>query len=167
MALISEAGASNAESYCSVAFADQYHLARGRELAWVDKDKEIKEQALRIATDFMLHQYRTRWIGVRATTTQALDWPRLGAVKPDSPAYYSNTDIPVEVQKACAELAFKALSGPLVRDEGPRKVSAQVGPISVTYADSAKQNLRYTSVEEMLAPLLLVSSASRIPIERS
>lgn len=62
--------------------------------------------------------------------------------------------MPVEVVKACCELALKASAGPLVVDEAAQVKSKQVGPIAVTYADGARQQKRYAAVDATLRPLL-------------
>lgn len=83
MALIVEdgTGLAAAEAYASVAEADTYHTARGREATWTDLDADVKERALRLATDYMQQAYRSLWAGTRKTTAQALDWPRWNVPK--------------------------------------------------------------------------------------
>ncbi|AKJ28834.1 DnaT-like ssDNA-binding protein [Caldimonas brevitalea] len=176
MALVTEdgTGRADAESYCSVAFADTYHDARGRAATWTALQLDVKERCLRLATDYMLQAYREAWAGQRATFDQALDWPRAWVPKKDAPsgyashaAYYASDAVPVEVQKACAELAFKAATGTdLAPDIGPQVTSKTVGPISVTYAAGARQQVVYQAVGGLLAPLL-AHSGSQIRVVRS
>jgi hypothetical protein len=103
MALIATAGASNANSYTTVDFADLY--LTGERLggdAWQSVSPSQKEAALISATREL---ERESWKGERATTTQALDFPRSGIYN-DNAVEYSDSTVPDDVQRACAELAF-------------------------------------------------------------
>jgi hypothetical protein len=161
MALIVEDGNGliNAEAYCSEAYADNYHDKRGN-TAWASIAN--KEAALIKATDYMEQVYRTRWNGLRKTTTQALSWPRLWAPNTDSNdallTYYSSTIVPTLISNACAELALKTANGELLADQEQAVISESVGPISVTYDKSSTQRKRYVAIDSLLAPLLMTSS---------
>lgn len=153
MAIVVEDGSGlpGAESYASVSDADTYQAARGRTL-WAALSTNEKEQALRRATDWMLQEYRDRWQGTRMTETQALDWPRYDVCLD---GYWVATDtVPKEVVRACIEMAFRAASGDLLKDQGAQVQSKSVGPISVTYAQGARQNVKYAAVDSMLRGLL-------------
>lgn len=134
-------GLTDSEAYISVADADLYFSARGNN-AWAALAEPAKEAALRLSTDYMAAVYGPKWCGERLTETQALDWPR------------RVEGVPVAVARANAELALRSLSGPLLADQGPAVKSETVGPLSVTYADGARQSVRYAAVDAMLAPLL-------------
>lgn len=162
MALIVEDGSivAGAESYCSVAAADDYHSKRGN-AAWAALDDTTeKEPALRKATDYMVQEYRQRWKGYRKSATQALDWPRSavylepvqygGGVEPN-PLLVSDTIVPDEVVKACAELAIRASTTVLSADLEQAVRSETVGPISTTYDDNSSQSTRYKAVVSMLS----------------
>lgn len=164
MALVVEDGTGRADAngYISVDDANTYFADRNV-TAW-DSVAE-PEAAIILATDFMLNMYRMRWKGFRRFTTQALDWPRVAAEKPDSigmgyggyPNYYLLTEIPSEVKLACAELALRASAGSLAPDLSPDDYIkiARVGPISVEYADYRPLVSLFRSVEQKLAPLLV------------
>lgn len=144
-------GASDAESFAAVSQADQYLAARGFTL-WSTMSEAEKEQALRRGTDHMLRSYRGRWKGERATSTQALDWPRVGAEidRFDFPG----DQIPIELRRASIEMAWRAAYGELQADEGPQVLSKTVGPITVQYAPGARQNKKFAAVDDILRPLL-------------
>lgn len=142
---------SNAEAYISVAGADAYFSIRGN-AAWALLTTPAKEQALRKAADYMEAMYSQRWQGTKASQAQALSWPRFD-VSVDGYAILSNV-VPVAVQRANAELASRASVGDLLGDLGAQVRSETVGPISVTYADGARQVTRYALVENILAALL-------------
>lgn len=153
--LITETGAglADAESLCSVADADRYHVARGNEAAWVDLDLEIKEQRLRRATDFMKSVYRARWVGSRVSQAQALDWPRAGVVVDGF--MIASTSVPADVSRACAELALRA-SGELLADADTASsvVKKEVlGPIETEFFEpNVDARSRFVGVDAMLAP---------------
>lgn len=170
---------STSESYISVADADTYHTNRNPDSAWLNLGTTEKEAALRRATDFMVQRYRQRWKGMRVKLAQALDWPRAGAQLEDfyepqfdpRPSYFSGLAylipedvVPVEVQRACAELALRSVDSALApADLAPDidrlTIREQVGPISVEYDRAAAPTKRYQAVDMMLAPLLKPSGA--------
>lgn len=159
MALIVETGTglANAESYVSVAAANAYHAKRAN-TAWDALEPEIKEMALRRATEYIEIMFHGRWKGLPSTSTQALHWPRAW-VYPDPAvlAALPSDKIPAMLANACAELATRATdpASPLLTDEDPQVVASEaVGPISVAYASSGTRQIRYTIVERMLAQLL-------------
>jgi hypothetical protein len=165
MALIVEDGTivTGAESYISVADADAYFSARGN-AAWAAlTPTATKEAALRKATDYMTGRYGLRWKGDRVSELQALDWPRSSAYA--NGFLIDSGSVPVAVQRACAELAVRASSDDLAPDVGAQVKQEVVGPISVTYADGARQDTRYALVDSMLAAYL--KGAGQIPVVRS
>jgi hypothetical protein len=175
MAIVVETGAglSTAETYISVNDCDAYHLARANS-AWAALSTPNKEAFLRRATEYMLQMYRLRWKGVRMTATQALDWPRAyvytepflhGAVG-EFPYLVANDIVPVEVARACAELALRAIDGDLAPDLEVPVTSEQVGPIAVTYAEGGRQTVTYRAIDAMLSPLL-EASGGMIKVSRA
>lgn len=162
MALIVEdgTGLANAEAYISVADADAYFAARGN-AAWAALTTGAKEAALRKGADY-LEGYR--WKGERLTGTQALAWPRSGAVVDGYEL--AAAVLPAALVRANAELAVRAAAGDLSADAGAQVVSETVGPISVTYAAGARQQTRYEAVERMLAALLR-GGGGQIPVVRA
>ena len=239
MALIVEDGSiiTGAESYCTVAFATDYHTARGNS-AWNDivelmtldvapngtwakgdtitgalstktcvivqmltpltycvksrsgaftlgevlsngsatadqgaanpvfvETDELREQALRKATDFMRQVYRTRWKGYRVNEDQSLDWPRYGV---EVDGYAIDDDIvPTEIKNACAEYAIRAAAGDLSADLTQGVVREKVGQIEVEYDKSSPQTTRYKAIENMLLPFLKAGSGICMRLVRS
>lgn len=154
-------GSASAESFASVADADTYHAVRGNP-AWVALATADKEAALRKATDWLEQQYLGLWAGNRKTTTQALAWPRTDVFMDG--VQLSSSAVPIQVVRACCELAARASSASLTVDQGAQVKSEQVGHLGVTYADGARQQTKYAAVEDMLRPLL--SGASRMSLVR-
>ena len=154
MALIVEDGSivTGAESYCTVAFANTYLANRGY-TAWdALDDTDAKEPALRKATDYMLAMFKGRWQGTIVDEDQALDWPRYGVIVDGYDVAYDS--VPLAVQKACAELAYRASTADLSPDLSQGVLSESVGPISVTYDKSSPQFTRYRAIDALLSPYL-------------
>lgn len=168
MSLIVESGQAGAdsESYCSVGDAIAYHTKLGNTAFLNLNDELSKERALRKATNHMTQVYRQSWKGQRATSTQALDWPRVG-VEVDGYCFDSNA-VPSVVRDACAELALRALTGQLSPDVGPQKTEVKIGPITTKYAEGTRATKKYSAVDNMVAPFLKGGgSGNSIPVYRS
>ena len=150
MALVVEdgSGLSTAESYASVAFATTFLKSVGKGDAWDAIDD--KEVALRLATMYMLQQYRALWQGTRTRSAQALDWPRYD-VCVDGFDVLANI-VPDDIKKACALLALKTAAGDLTADVSRATSSEKVGDIEVKYFEGQSTQTRYQQVEDMLAP---------------
>ena len=165
MALIVEDGSivAGAESYITVADATAYFDARGN-AAWAALASDtVREQLLRKATDYMVARYGLRWKGERVSEDQALDWPRSCAY---ANGFLIDSDsVPLKVRHACAELAVRASEGDLQPDAGPQVKSETVGPISVTYADGARQADTFKAVDSMLSAYL--QGMGGIPVSRA
>jgi hypothetical protein len=154
MALIVETGAivTGAESYCTVAFANTYLANRGY-TAWdALDDTDSKEPALRKATDYLTAMFKGRWQGEIVDEDQALDWPRYDVVVDGHDV--DSDSVPLAVQKACAELAYRASTSDLSPDLSQGVLSETVGQISVTYDKNSPQRARYAFVDALLAPYL-------------
>lgn len=151
-------GLSNADSYISLADANTYFTSMGDE-TWTDADDTEKEAALRRATYSLDAWLRGRWKGVKKTSTQALAWPRIKKLDStegvkDEDGYELATDaVPLVVQRATAEIALIELSERFIQQSVSNSntvASESVGPISVTYRDSAPAVKYYPHIEAML-----------------
>jgi hypothetical protein len=156
MALIVEdgTGLSNSESYASVAFADTYCANMGF-TSWTSVAD--KEAALRQATAYMLQVYRQSWQGYRVKLAQALDWPRVGVVT-DRFVTILSTVVPLDVQKACVELALRSAAGALYADQGQAVKRKKVGEIEVEYMPGSGSTTKYNAVAGILAPYFIGGS---------
>lgn len=157
MALIVEDGTGrpDAETYTSVAQADAYHGALGREANWLDLDTSEKEIALRNAAKFMIQIYRARWAGTRVRQEQRLDWPRYGVIVDSFTV--SSSAVPLEVQEACAELALRSANGEALlpdQDPGNSVVKREkIGPLDTEYFEnSVGAAERFPAVTGLLQP---------------
>ena len=113
-------GSASANSYLTL--ADAQAIVDGMvedndSIAWEGASDDQKNRALYTATQRL---DRERFLGARATDTQALQWPRTGVRKPDtyvntfstgfpfriSDDYFTDTEIPDQVKRAQVVLAI-------------------------------------------------------------
>jgi hypothetical protein len=175
MALIVEDGTvvAGANSYCTKAYADNYHANVGN-VAWAAlpsvndvpapaESVVTKEALLQRATQYMLGVYRLRWLGLRISPTQSLDWPRLGVILKDTASFFVDQRlaytvpaniVPDVVQQACSELALRASTQDLWPDLDQRTLLEKVGPIQVNYDRFSPQYRRFRQVDLLLNPYL-------------
>ena len=166
MAIVIEdgSGKSDSEAYISVADATTYFSNRGVTTWAAIATDALREAALRKATDYITATYRDRWEGVRYTEDQALDWPRFGVIRDSWAVVYD--EVPVEVARACAELALKSSSGDLNPDLKQSKLSVTVGPIRTEYDKNSPQWKRYRAIDMILAPFLKAGGGCSVRLER-
>lgn len=144
-------GASNSESYASVANADSYHSNRGC-APWATLTTAQKEEALRRSTDYIEQVYGQYWQGAQVNETQALSFPRSGVVVNGYTLGY--TSIPARLINATCELAYKAASGNLSPDLTQGVKREKVDVLEVEYMDASSPVTRLRVIDNMLAPLL-------------
>ena len=122
--LVTTIGGASANSYVTLDEAETYLDTVLEADAWEAATAPRRTRALLQAARQLQDE---NWIGERATSTQALAWPRFDASKPDSAigAYgygyktfggrrgevYSVTEIPERVKQAQIELALAYLDG--------------------------------------------------------
>jgi len=117
--IVATAGAANANSYLTL--TDAQALVDGLledddVVAWASATTDQKNRALYTATQRI---DRERFLGARATDTQALQWPRTGVRRPDTyintyatgfpfritTDYFTDTEIPDQIKKALVVLS--------------------------------------------------------------
>lgn len=100
VSVVATVGVSNANSYLTVAGADDLaNLALGT-LSWSTATTDNKGRALINATRYL---DQLEWVGSRASTTQSLAWPREEAECGE--VSYANNVIPDPIKQATFELA--------------------------------------------------------------
>ncbi len=151
-------GIADANSYASLATADAYLSRRRNPAAWAAATIPQREQALRIGTQALDLTYATRWVGIPASTTQALHWPRAHAVDLHGNAI-GQTAVPVVVVHAAIEIAVRFLEDPASvmpdRQAGSgaaRSSSISIGPITenITFQGAAEVEPVFVVVERLL-----------------
>lgn len=144
MAFVVETGAvvANANAYITVAFFRSWHVDRGITAAGADTGaygQLLVEAAIVKATDYVDKRFGVSFKGWKRQNGQSLEWPRIDVF--DNSGYWIDTNtIPVNLQRAIAEYAFKALSfivllpdpalGFTTRDSSGNIVVGQGGPLT-------------------------------------
>jgi len=147
-ALVTDAGAANANAYVSRSVADQYHLDHpqfGTTAAtglWSAATADQKDAAILWATKLLDRLFV--WKGSVVTETQKLLWPRSGLVDVNGWNVLSLTAIPEQIQWATAEFARQLLVSDRLADsdiETQKIKSLSAGSVSLTFGDgvTAKQ----------------------------
>lgn len=169
MALVIEdgTGKNNSTSYITVEEFRAYASARGADLP---ADDPSCEQLLIQAMDY-LEQYTSdtgspgRYKGVKMYTTQALQWPRTGAVI-DGVLFPSN-QIPNQLKSAQAQLGIEATSFELMPSNNGYSVAREkVDVLEVEYATGGRLSgstrdpaPSMPKVDALLRPLLVAISS--------
>lgn len=135
--LIATAGASNANTYVTLAVADQFHEDRPpSKTTWEDATNDEKNAAILWATQLL--DALIVWSGTVIDGDQALLWPRNGMVYPSGYAVAMDI-IPTELQNATAEYARQLLAADRAGDsdiETQGITSIKAGPVALTFKDS-------------------------------
>ena len=113
------AGGANANSYITLTEANTFveaMISSSDVSKWTTGNDDTRNRALTAAAERL---DRERFLGARATNTQARQWPRTGVRKPDtyinsyatnfpfriSEDFFTDTEIPDQVKRAQIELA--------------------------------------------------------------
>jgi hypothetical protein len=130
--IIATAGASDANSYITLADAEVYFETRVGSTVW-DNATDEQKKALLVNGTRQLDQ-NFRWNGSIASDTQSLRWPRTDAYNCDGEEQASDT-IPVDIENATCEMAlFVGETTGGTQDNSVK--SAKVGSLEVEYRDN-------------------------------
>lgn len=179
-------GGANANSYLTLndaqAIIDGF-VEDDDVVAWGTATTDQKNRALYTAAQRL---DRERFLGARATDTQAMQWPRTGVRKPDTyintyavgfpfritTDYYTDTEIPDQVKKAQAVLAVYLNSNKdgmgLSGLEDYKSVS--IGSLSVTTAGASSMATGADRVPPIFERYLIglrISGPGNFSIKRS
>lgn len=162
--LVATAGASNANTYCTLAVADQYQEDRVADAdgVWAAATTANKNRALLFATQRL--DDLIQWSGWVVNDTQALLWPRVGMAY-RSGYYIPDTVIPTELQHATAEYARQLLADTSLTDDydveakGIKRLKA--GPVELEFSASVYAKQIPDIVIQMLPPGWIVSVRGR------
>jgi|SRR5215813_79873 len=103
-------GGANSNSYGTISEAASYFSATFATARWAAVPDQVL--ALIVATSQL---ERHRWVGTRATSTQALRWPRWGVPYEDAGPYalfYPNDTVPLPIKQGQFELALYLSENP-------------------------------------------------------
>lgn len=178
------AGDASANSYITLAEADAFVEAMVLSTdanKWDSGNTDSRNRALTAAAQRL---DRERFLGARATDTQALQWPRTGVRKPDtyvntyatgfpfriSDDYFTDTEVPDQVKRAQIELAVYLHSNKDGISLGGLEdfKSVSVGSISVTPDKTGAVGAdRIPPMVERYLTGLRISGPGNIAIKRS
>jgi hypothetical protein len=142
-------------TYINEADADAYFLARANS-TWAGASTTAKEAGLIRATSYLDAHYAGQWVGAVADSSQALAWPRSGAIDRNGNSIDS-ADIPDQIEDATCELAVRALGVDDLEadiDAGGQVKRQKVGTLEIEYNDFADPTIKYTFVEKLLIGLI-------------
>lgn len=149
-------GGESANSYATLEEFEVWADGRHPATAYDEATEDERTRAL-ISATVRLDQEQYR--GVRASATQALQWPRYGAEKPDlsySDVWYASDEIPTRVKRAQMDLAYQLLAGGYSPDdtglEGFENV--QVGSLNITPNKFRRAGTLTESVRREIRPLM-------------
>lgn len=158
-------GATDSNSYCSVATADTFHQQQGNPTAWLSASTTQKQDWLRQATLAIDLRYAPNWPTKSTTGTQALSWPMKGAIDKAGSSIASNV-IPTALQHATAALALQLANGEVILPKTSTggdvaSESDATGPISssTTYLGGKPEHTAFPAITQMLRAAGLITTS--------
>lgn len=168
--VVADVGLATANSYVTVAEADAYFSdSFGRPL-WITPATTADVKAtLVVYASRLLDQYM-EWAGSRATDTQSMEWPRIGAYDRFG-AMIPSDQIPKQVKYAVFELAYYALENNGLSFADQTIDSVKVGSIQVEFTPKSTDAGIPKFIENLLSglgmPIIVGASGARnIRLER-
>jgi hypothetical protein len=120
----------DANSYCTVEFADDYLEANPHVSAdWLDQEEEDKQRLLVRASKVI--DYRFKWHGTKSDADSGLRWPRAGAYDEDGFEIPDNV-IPRILKEAVAEFAAYLMQEDWT---APRSGGGEIAQVKVDVID--------------------------------
>lgn len=154
LTLDATAGGANANSYLTLEDAADVLAQRlGRE-AWFTTTAN-RPVALIHATSLL--DTLVTWRGAKASTTQALQWPRLNVIDLQTGLVMDSTVIPQWLTIATAELAWHLVQdNPTLEAASLGLDSLRLGPLTLNFGSSAEQRVALfpPQVRLIIAPYL-------------
>lgn len=146
-------GSASANSYVTEAAIDTYADEMGgpNALAWEESSERLQ---LMIRATRMLDALH--WLGRKAASTQALQWPRDYVVDPDSPTgeYFNNKAIPTRIKRAQMELVLAMAGGFEAPGSSDAIKSKEMDGVRIDYAGGRVSGQLPDSVMALIARLL-------------
>lgn len=152
-------GVMGANSYATLDVISAYLASHGL------IDPVPTEEAVLRAMGFLEGVYAGRWRGVKAHpfAVNALAWPRHRAYDDEGRLIASGSSIPLPLQQALAEAAYREIKEPgvlqpdLDRAGGVSSEMVKVGPITTqtNFAGGGSARALFTAIKDRLRPLLM------------
>ena len=144
-------GTPDANAYDSVVNIDAHHADRGTS-DWTNFTTPEKEQAIVRASDFIDKRFGRRFVGVRATKGQGMEWPRLSAFDQDGFLLSDVDALPRQLLKAAAEYALRAAVCGILAPDPPLPVPKQ-DPAAMGVRPEQAETGQLTRKREKVGPL--------------
>lgn len=167
----------DANSYCTVDFADDYLSIKSNSDDWIALDDDDKEKFLMWATRLL--DQRATWQArtLPTDTDQALDWPRMYVVDENSLTVPDDI-IPQEIQEATVEIAFNLFNHDVDPSDATtsnsagavKRIKAAVIEIEYTEGVVAVNTAFPKGINDLLLPfgsLSGVGGSRAVPIRRA
>ena len=153
MAFLVETGTGlpAANAYDSVANINSHHVDRGTS-DWTNFTTLEKEQAIVRASDYIDKRFGRRFVGIRGTKGQGLEWPRLSAFDQDGFLLSDVDAIPRQLLKAVAEYALRAVVCGILAPDPPLPVPKQ-DPTDMANRPAQAETGQLTRKREKVGPL--------------
>lgn len=137
--IVATAGASNANSYATIAEGDTYHETHLYGEDWDDASDDEQCRALQMATR-LLDQWFD-WYGTPSSDTQALRWPRSAAYDRDGDLLANDT-VPQDIKYGTIELARQLITEDRTADSDNRGLkSLKAGTVEIQFSGSATKSV--------------------------
>lgn len=159
-------GLTDADSYVSVVFADNYFSTRGV-ASWASLTETQKEQSLIRATDYIDNIFQ--WCGKKATAEQSLRFPRANLKDYEG---IEIVGVPTALKQAVCDVAIESSKGTElfeVAEQNGDVVSETITSLSFTYSKSERTTTSktlYDSVNTKLRGLYVDSAKQHIQVGR-
>lgn len=134
MILDATPGGALSNSYVTLAEAEDYFSTRIHATAW---DECTDQESALITASRMLDWY-SRYKGIKATTVQAMAWPRKGVIRADA-TVIASTEIPPELKIAVFEMVLASVEEDPSLDSDLAGLSEiQAGPVKLKTASGIR-----------------------------
>lgn len=143
-AIDSTAKSTTGNSYVSLTEANAYFDDRLYASAWSGASTDDKTRALLMAAQHIdaVVDWDESMAGYRTTMTQAMQWPRTGALTRDGDNFVNSDTVPDFVKDFQCEVALGYLAKDRTADASARGISSvTAGPVSVSF-DGGVSNLQ-------------------------
>lgn len=144
-------GIVGANAYDLVSSIDTHHADHGQ-TSWSDFTTPEKQTAIVRATSYIDKRFGRRFVGVRATKDQGLEWPRLSAFDQDGFLLSGSDAIPRQLLKAVAEYALRAAVCGILAPDPPLPVPKQ-DPTDMANRPEQAETGQLTRKREKVGPL--------------
>lgn len=145
-------GTPGANAYISLTFFREHHSDRGNSAHSDFTDPDAMAAIIR-ASEYVDKRFALRFIGLRKSKEQGLEWPRLDAFDQDGYLLSGVDDLPRQLEKAVAEYALRAAICGTLAPDAPLPVPKQDLTVSTGVRPDQEATGQLTRVKEKVGPL--------------